>query len=96
MLQNPTLASLYTGSTSLTILRTLDPRLTPAPGVSAFGNNGTVLAQLWYDGEEQFFCSADSCAQSFQDDGSNTWSCSNLHCTCRANATFCGGVPVRG
>ncbi|KZV99169.1 hypothetical protein EXIGLDRAFT_699586 [Exidia glandulosa HHB12029] len=92
---NPTLAGLYPGPAALTILRTLDPRLTPAPGVSGFGSNGTVLAQLWYEGEEQFWCSADTCSQTFHDDGSNGWSCSNLHCTCRPNATFCGGVPEK-
>ncbi|EJD46146.1 hypothetical protein AURDEDRAFT_113810 [Auricularia subglabra TFB-10046 SS5] len=92
---NPTLAGLYPGPAALTILRTLNPKLTPAPGFSGFGSNGTVLAQLWYEGEEQFFCSADTCSQEFHDDGSNTWSCQNLRCKCRPDATFCGAVPEK-
>jgi len=75
-------------------LRTLDPTLVPAPGVGAFGANNTVLAQLWYEGEQQFWCTADTCAQSFKDDGSNAWSCNNLKCHCRSGAEFCGAKPA--
>lgn len=54
-----------------------------------------MFAQLFYDGEEQFYCASDSCVQS-QDasSGSSSYDCDNLKCTCIPNATFCGGVPL--
>ncbi|KAH7107281.1 hypothetical protein BKA62DRAFT_128070 [Auriculariales sp. MPI-PUGE-AT-0066] len=89
---NAMLKSLYPGSSSLTITRSLDPGLTPAPNVADLGGSNHVFAQLWYEGKEQFWCSADTCQQTFKDDGSNTWECQNLKCNCRAGAEFCGGL----
>ncbi|KAK7688928.1 hypothetical protein QCA50_007619 [Cerrena zonata] len=92
---NPTLQALYPLISTLNILRTVDPSLTPLPNVTGFGTNGTMYAQLFYDGEEQFYCASDSCVQS-QDasSGSSAYKCNNLKCTCIPNATFCGGVPI--
>ncbi|KAJ3728308.1 hypothetical protein C8R42DRAFT_619517 [Lentinula raphanica] len=86
---NPTLQALYPLSSTLNIIRTLNPSLSPFPNVTSFGTAGSLYAQLFYEGEEQFYCKADSCAQ----DGNN-WSCQDLACICRPNTTFCGGVPA--
>ncbi|KIM28831.1 hypothetical protein M408DRAFT_68953 [Serendipita vermifera MAFF 305830] len=90
---NPTIQALYSGKTTLNILRNVDPANTLAANVSSYGAAGTVHAQLWYEGEEEFFCNADTCTQDFSD-GASTWSCHNLKCHCRENATFCGKVPA--
>jgi hypothetical protein len=90
LFQNPTLQNLYPFSTNLNILRTLQPGLTPIPNTTAFGTAGSGYAQLFYDGIEQFYCQAGACVQQL-DNGTATWSCSSLVCTCLANATFCGG-----
>lgn len=63
---------------------------------SAYGEDNTTFAQLWYSPQEssfpqeQFFCGADSCVQT-NDTSSNevNWSCSNLQCTCLSGAAFC-------
>ncbi|KIY48243.1 ABC transporter [Fistulina hepatica ATCC 64428] len=86
------LSAIYPGSSSLNIMRTLDPSLSPIPNVTSFGTSGTVYAQLFYNGVEQFYCTADSCTESGTN--SSSWSCSNLACTCRVNTTFCGAVTV--
>ncbi|TFK70356.1 hypothetical protein BDN72DRAFT_818822 [Pluteus cervinus] len=92
--QNPTLQAVYPLDSTLNILRTLQPSLTPSPNDTSFGSAGTVYAQLMYAGEEQFYCQADSCAQTLgSGSGSSDWNCQNLKCTCRTNTTFCGGVP---
>ncbi|OCH90675.1 hypothetical protein OBBRIDRAFT_876867 [Obba rivulosa] len=92
---NPTLAVLFPGSASLNILRNLNPSLTPLPNVTGFGTSGSVYAQLFYNGVEQFYCTADSCTQDLGDgDGSSNWSCQNLMCTCIKNSTFCGAIPA--
>ncbi|KAH8114133.1 hypothetical protein DFH11DRAFT_1704353 [Phellopilus nigrolimitatus] len=88
---NPTLQDLFPGNTNLNILRTLQPGLTPLPNVTGFGDAGSVYAQLWYDGVEQFYCAADSCTQNVGSDNATDWQCQNLKCTCRENTTFCGG-----
>lgn len=76
-------------------MRTRQPRLSPLPNVTAFGESATVYAQLFYDGVEQFYCRADTCTQEVNDsDGSANWRCNNLQCTCRSGTTFCGGVPA--
>lgn len=89
---NPTIHALYPGKTTLNILRNLNPSNTLAANVSSYGAAGSVHAQLWYDGEEEFFCNADSC-QAEEADGSSHWTCHNLKCTCRTNATMCGRFP---
>ena len=44
---------------------------------------------------EQFYCSADSCAQDLgSGDGSANFNCKDLKCTCRANTTFCGATKA--
>lgn len=102
---NPTLQGVFTGSTILTIQKTVDP----SESLSApYGANGTMTAQLWYaplTGNttmvEQFFCAADSCVQgnrtavqstssSFGSNGTVDWTCQNLRCTCIPGTTFCG------
>lgn len=76
-------------------MRTRQSSLTPLPNVTAFGASNSVYAQLFYDGVEQFYCRADTCTQQVNDaDGSASWSCDNLQCTCRRNTTFCGAVPM--
>ncbi|KAE9395118.1 ABC transporter [Gymnopus androsaceus JB14] len=77
---NPTLQALYPLSSTLNIIRTLDPSLSPLPNVTSFGSAGSL---------EQFYCKADSCVQD-----TNNWSCQNLQCVCRPNTTFCGAVPA--
>lgn len=89
--QNPTLQGVFPLSSDLTILRTLNTSLTPEPNSTSFGPSGTVYAQLWYDGVEQFYCTAGGCSQSVLKSSSATWSCSGLQCTCRRGTAFCGG-----
>jgi ABC-type multidrug transport system fused ATPase/permease subunit len=91
--QNPTLQSLYPLASTLNIIRTLQPGFTPIPNTTSFGAAGSVFAQLFYDGVEQFYCEADSCTQQLGTNSSANWQCSNLHCLCRPNTAFCGGVP---
>jgi len=93
--QNPTLQAIYPLKSTLNIMRTRQSSLTPLPNVTAFGASNSVYAQLFYDGVEQFYCQADTCTQQVNDaDGSTSWSCHNLECTCRPNTTFCGAVPI--
>jgi hypothetical protein len=89
--QNPTLQAVFPFASSLTVLRTLDTSLTPQPNSTSFGPSGSVYAQLWYDGIEQFYCAASACKQDVQKSGGSTWSCSGLQCTCRPGTSFCGG-----
>ncbi|EKM56050.1 uncharacterized protein PHACADRAFT_122183 [Phanerochaete carnosa HHB-10118-sp] len=92
---NPTLQALYPLSSTLNVLRTLNNSLTPLPNTTGFGPNGSLYAQLFYDGEEQFYCTANSCTQQEgSDSGSSDWTCQNLQCQCIANSTFCGQVPA--
>lgn len=93
--QNPTLQTLYPLASTLNIIRTLQPGFTPIPNITSFGAAGSVFAQLFYDGVEQFYCEANSCTQQLGNTNSSAdWQCSNLQCVCRANTTFCGGVPA--
>ena len=95
-----TLQSLFPLSSVLTITRSLNNSLVPG-GVDlrnqlglVSGGNGTAWAQLWYDGVEQFYCSAEGCTQAITTGtGANgsTWTCPTLKCHCRSGATFCGG-----
>ncbi|KAL4251686.1 ATP-binding cassette subfamily G transporter, partial [Pleurotus pulmonarius] len=78
---------------TLNIIRTLQPDLSPQPNVSSFGGAGSLYAQLFYAGIEQFYCQADSCAQELDGEGA-VWTCQNLQCTCRPNTSFCGAVPA--
>lgn len=82
---------MYPLSSDLTILRTLNTSLTPAPNSTSFGSSDSVYVQLWYDGVEQFYCTASECSQSIVSSNGATWSCSGLQCTCRNGTTFCGG-----
>lgn len=91
---NPTLQAIFPLDSTLNIIRTLQPSLTPIPNATAFGSAGTIHAQLFYAGVEQFFCQADSCNQTLGNGGASAkWACQNLRCTCREGTTFCGGVP---
>ncbi|KAF9533605.1 hypothetical protein CPB83DRAFT_783282 [Crepidotus variabilis] len=90
--ENPTLQNVFPGKSTLNIIRTLQPSLSPLPNATSFGASGTAFAHLFYDGVEQFYCQADSCTQDLNTTaGGSNWQCSNLKCTCRAGATFCGG-----
>lgn len=63
--------------------------------MTGFGTKGSVYAQLFYDGVEQFYCTANSCTQDLGSDSTaSDWTCQNLQCHCFANTTFCGAVPV--
>ncbi|KAG6836591.1 hypothetical protein H0H93_006334 [Arthromyces matolae] len=90
--QNPTLQAIYALDTTLNIIRTLQPDLSPIPNITSFGSAATVYVQLYYDGVEQFYCEADTCSQTLGNgtDSAN-FDCQNLQCTCRAGTTFCGG-----
>ncbi|KAK0227794.1 hypothetical protein IW262DRAFT_1347231 [Armillaria fumosa] len=93
---NPTLQALYPLSSVLNIERTLNSSLSPIPNTTSFGSAGSIYAQLFYDGVEQFYCSADSCTQDLSSgaNGSSSWSCQNLSCTCRSGTSFCGAIHV--
>ena len=82
--------ALFPLSSTLNIIRTLEPSLSPVPNATSFGGANTVFAQLFYDGVEQFYCQANSCTQKLNNTAAD-WECSNLQCTCRPGATFCGG-----
>lgn len=92
--------TLFPGSTTLTITRTLDSALTPGgagalTSAGMIGGTGEVRAQLWYDGTEQFYCQAGGCTQTVAQEGSSgvnasTWECPTLACTCRTGTDFCG------
>ena len=88
--QNPTLQAVYPLLSDLTILRTLNTSSTPQPNSTSFGSSGSVYVQLWYDGVEQFYCTAGGCSQTVSGSSGATWSCSGLRCTCRPGTTFCG------
>ncbi|GAA5870310.1 hypothetical protein JCM8547_006599 [Rhodosporidiobolus lusitaniae] len=100
---NPTLQSVFSGSTTLVIQKTVSPANSLS---SAYGNAGTMTAQLFYaptSGNttilEQFYCAADSCVQSnlTSSSGNTTdWTCQNLACTCIEGREFCGapGSPL--
>ncbi len=94
--QNPTLQAVYPLSSALTILRTLNTSLTPQPNSTSFGSSGSVYVQLWYDGVEQFYCTAGGCSQSVAKSNGATWSCSGLQCTCRPGTTFCLTSTING
>ncbi len=61
----PLLQSLFPGNSQLTIQRTLDGSLSPKENVTSFGGNGTVFAQLWFNGVEQVNF---GCVQRMRDD----------------------------
>lgn len=65
------------------------------PNITSLSISDAVAAQLFYDGMEQFFCTADSCTQTVNDTVPSAWMCQNLKCSCIAGATFCGGVPSK-
>ncbi|KAG8830307.1 hypothetical protein FRC18_008288 [Serendipita sp. 400] len=90
---NPTIGALYPGKTTLNIVRNLDSSKALAPDVTSFGPTKSVFAQLWYEGEEEFFCTAENCDAN-DGDTSSDWTCHDLKCNCRTNATFCGAVPA--
>ncbi|BGP51257.1 hypothetical protein JCM10450v2_007186 [Rhodotorula kratochvilovae] len=90
---NPTLQSVFAGSTVLTFAKTVEP--TESLSVP-FGANGTMTAQLWYapaSGNttlvEQFYCAASNCAQS-NGTSSVDYTCQDLRCTCIPGTQFCG------
>ncbi|KDQ18610.1 hypothetical protein BOTBODRAFT_28990 [Botryobasidium botryosum FD-172 SS1] len=84
---NPTLQAVFPRSSYLNIHRTLDP----ASSLYPFGQNGTAVAQLIYDGVEQFACSGTQCTQSNPDEFTSDWNCASLQCNCRTGTQFCGG-----
>ncbi|GAA6042455.1 hypothetical protein JCM8097_008464 [Rhodosporidiobolus ruineniae] len=98
---NPTLQSVFSGTTTLIIQKTVEPTESLS---SPFGSNGTVLAQLFYAPSsgntttvEQFYCAADSCIQSNVTSSGSTsvdWTCQNLQCTCIDGRDFCGGTAA--
>lgn len=92
--ENPTLSVLYPGTTNLNIIRTYNSSLALAPSLTSYGNSGQIHAELFYEGEEQFFCQADSCSVA-SDAISSNWTCSNLKCLCRPGTSMCGAVKVR-
>ncbi|KAF4613639.1 hypothetical protein D9613_007664 [Agrocybe pediades] len=92
---NPTLQQLFPLSSTLNIIRTLQPSFSPIPNTTSFGDANTVSAQLFYDGVEQLYCRADTCTQDLtSNDGGANWECSNLQCTCRPGTSFCGAAKA--
>ncbi|KNZ72312.1 putative ATP-dependent permease [Termitomyces sp. J132] len=92
---NPTLQAIFPLESTLNIMRTLQPSLSPIPNTTTFGEAGTVYVQLFYAGVEQFYCEADTCSQTLGNGTSSAnWDCQNLRCTCRTGTTFCGGVSA--
>ncbi|KAG0235040.1 hypothetical protein BGW41_000932 [Actinomortierella wolfii] len=78
----PELKELFGGSYSITI--------------SMDAQNNSVAAELWNDGNQQFWCSIRDCTKSTTQskDGVKTkWDCPTMQCTCRSDAIMCGGVP---
>ena len=94
MQQNPTLAAVFPGDTKVNIMKTLNASLSPIPNITSFGDPGSAYLQLLYNGVEQFYCQATSCAQNLDGSGSSEWSCQDLRCTCISSATFCGGGSI--
>ena len=102
--QNPTLQAIYPLHSTLNILRTLNGTYSPMPNTTSFGVAGSIYAQLFYEGQEQFYCTADSCVQTLGDGTSsnttdvatesNDWLCQNLKCHCFPGSEFCGAVPA--
>jgi ABC-type multidrug transport system fused ATPase/permease subunit len=88
--KNPTIQALFPYSTTLNILRTLTGDLSPVPNVTSFGPDGSIYAQLFYNGVEQFYCQAASCVHTDDSSGASDWTCQNLQCTCRSGTDFCG------
>ncbi|GAA5874149.1 hypothetical protein JCM1840_000367 [Sporobolomyces johnsonii] len=101
---NPTLQSVFPGTSTLTFQKTVSSSysLSASPG-----SNHSLTAALWYSPPssstnttitEQFYCSASSCDQSNTTAslGSNTssavvdFTCQSLRCTCVPGTTFCG------
>ncbi|KAL0947638.1 hypothetical protein HGRIS_013726 [Hohenbuehelia grisea] len=91
---NPTLQALFPLQSTLNIMLNLHPDLSPIPNTTSFGPAGAIYAQLFYAGVEQFYCGADSCTQELDSNGEGTasWMCLNLKCSCRKGTTFCSGV----
>ncbi|WVQ83082.1 hypothetical protein IAT38_005220 [Cryptococcus sp. DSM 104549] len=98
----PTLQALFPGASTATITRSLNSSRTPggADVLKEAGlkeGDGEVYMQLWYEGVEQFYCSAGGCAQTVAEDTSggsvnaSTWKCPSMKCTCRPGTLFCGG-----
>ncbi|WVF69150.1 hypothetical protein IAT40_003925 [Kwoniella sp. CBS 6097] len=104
-----TLQALFPLDSTATLTRSLNSSRTPG-GTDTLNQagltsaDGTVGMQLWYNGVEQFYCSASDCAQSVKQDGdgnggssgqgnsnSSTWECPTMECTCRTGTMFCGG-----
>lgn len=64
--RNPTLQTVYPGVSQLGMTRTLNKELSPVDGQNrsaGFGENGTIYAQLWYDGVEQVSAAGDTKTQ---------------------------------
>ncbi|WVQ96652.1 hypothetical protein IAU59_003758 [Kwoniella sp. CBS 9459] len=98
-----TLQALFPLDSTATLTRSLNSSRTPG-GTDTLNQagllsaDGTVGMQLWYNGVEQFYCSASGCAQSVKEDSttssqgnSSTWECPTMECTCRTGTIFCGG-----
>ncbi|KAK4058044.1 hypothetical protein OIO90_000783 [Microbotryomycetes sp. JL221] len=95
---NPTLQSVFSGTTTLTFQNTMRPDLSLYPTTSG---NATLNAQLWYSPQngnttliEQFYCAGSQCMQTNTTSTSGVtvdWECSELRCTCIEGTSFCGG-----
>ncbi|EIN07867.1 hypothetical protein PUNSTDRAFT_69957 [Punctularia strigosozonata HHB-11173 SS5] len=98
--RHPTIQATFPLGSTLTVLRSLNTSFTPIPNVTAFGpaGSGTLYAQLFYAGIEQFYCSASSCTQTVASDGSADWKCADVSCTCIKGTTYCGngGLDLTG
>jgi hypothetical protein len=100
-LQNPTLQSVFPGTTTLTFQKTVSPSdsLSQSPGA-----NHSITAALFYSAPsgnttlaEQFYCAASSCAQSnitttigsSSAEPAVSYLCQNLQCRCNSGTAFC-------
>ncbi|KAH9170850.1 hypothetical protein EDB89DRAFT_1976311 [Lactarius sanguifluus] len=67
------------------------PRVFAAGEMSCAVINPTIQAVFPLSSTLTFYCAADGCTQSISDSKGATWTCSDLQCTCRPGAAFCGG-----
>lgn len=100
-LQNPTLQSVFPGTTTLTFQKTVSPSdsLSQSPGA-----NHSITAALFYSAPsgnttltEQFYCAASACVQSnvtttigsSSSEAAVSYLCQNLECRCNTGTAFC-------
>ncbi|PWN47887.1 hypothetical protein IE53DRAFT_225691 [Violaceomyces palustris] len=95
-----TISAVFPGDIKLTVSKVvLSDNFTETGLASWPSQAGTLLSQLWLDGEEQFYCQASECRQSNSSQavstkgsglGASDYSCRNLECYCIPGTDMCG------